>query len=190
MTSAHQIIKRCIIGGYASFLSMAAVCFLLHPQILDNYTYGISYFGSVPITMVPYYLGFAGTIACMLIVAWQLLRFGQRALPLQVGFALGSILMAGVAITSYSVSDTVFFIHLILCLGLVLNEAVLIFWIVLQKDASGLDYGLALLFAVTVIISVLPLIHDLTIIRSFPLRELIIFVCALGLAGRAALRIK
>lgn len=189
MLTVHQIIKRSAIGAYTSFLGMTAVCFLLYPEILDNYTYGISYFGSVPLTMIPYYLGFSGTIICLGIIAWQLLRFWPQILPLVVAFWLGTVLMIGVAATSYSTSDSVFLIHLIICIGLTLNELIIAFWIITRRRADSIDLILGLILATTVLVSVLPVVHDTPILRSFPLRELVVFSSALALTGRAALRV-
>jgi hypothetical protein len=70
MTAAF--IKRCLLGAGISFLSMAIVCILLYPEIFRHYEYGVSYFGSVSKTFVPYYLGFAATIIFTLLIARQL----------------------------------------------------------------------------------------------------------------------
>jgi len=187
--AVHQIIKRCIIGAYASFMGMTAICFLLYPEILDNYTYGISYFGSVPLTMIPYYLGFSGTIICLGVIAWQLLRFWPKVLPLVTAFWLGTAFMIGVAATSYSTSDSVFLVHLVICIGLTLNELIIAAWVITRRDTEMFDIFLALVLVITVLVSALPVVHNMAILRSFPLRELIVFSSALALTGRAALRV-
>jgi hypothetical protein len=189
MASTHLTIKRSIVGAYICFLGMTVLCTLLYPQIFDNYAYGISSFGSFSETMIPYYLGFAATIVCLVIIALQLGKCGPRAKPLRLGMWIGSILMAGIAATSYAQDGGAFLAHIIFAILLTLNQFVITLWIVMQKDAETLDYILAFVFGAVVLISILPLVHDIPALRSYPLREILVFICALGLSGRAALRL-
>jgi len=187
MNSMHATIKRCLIGAYASFLVATAICFLLYPSILDHCNYGISYFGSVRVTMLPYYLGLVGTIMCLVVIARQLHTIGRSAQPFSLGFWGAAILLGGVAATSYSVSHSVFVVHMVFDIVLILNQLAVTTWMLLYTKVAVLDYVLTSVLVVTVIISILPLIHHLPVIRSFPLREVVIFVCALALMGRPAL---
>lgn len=189
MQTAYATIRRGLVGSYVSFLTTIGLCTLLYPHIFDHYNYGISYFGAVTTTMIPYYLGLAVTIACLVIIAKQLRQFGQAVKPLQLAFWGAAIILFGVAVTSFSTSRGVFIAHAVLDVALVLNQLVITVWILAQKHSTTLDYILAVVLVGTVVISALPIIHHLPVIRSFPLREVIVFVCALALMGRAALRV-
>jgi hypothetical protein len=188
--SSHLRITRCIIGAYASFLGMAATCSLLYPQVFDHYAYGISTFGSVGRTAPFFILGFLGTIICMAVIAKELCKF-ERALPLRIALWAGIVFMAGILVTSvgaYSQWHSTYLVHVIFASMLAISQTFITLWAVQQKGATVLDYGLALGFIAIVIISILPLVGDIPGFRSYPLREALAFVCAMGLMGRASLR--
>src|SRR5690349_4757214 len=102
-------LKNYLLLAGISFLSMAAVCMLLYPDIFQHYEYGVSYFGSVGITAIPYYLGFALTILFTGLAAKALQSDGRKQLSL--AFWAFTICMVGIATTSYSINSAVYAVH-------------------------------------------------------------------------------
>ncbi len=189
MSSAHTLIKRSVIAAYCCFLGMVALCSSIFPRVFAYYNYGISTFGSIPKTMVVYYLGFAGTIGCLVVIAQSLRQYGQRARLLRSGFLVAAVCMAGIAGTSYSQSRAGLVVHWAFALVLAATEIVLLGWSVTQEHANFLDLIPAGIFVGIVIVSLLPVVGHIAGLRSFPLRETLAFVCALWVTGRAALRL-
>lgn len=188
MNSVRSTIKQYIIGAYASFLGMAAICSLIYPEVFDKYEYGLSTFGSVWPTIPLYYLGFAVTIACLIAIILKLRHLGKSTLFMRYMLGASSIFMAGIAITSYSQTRGIYLVHVGFAVLLAIVQLILTVWILKQKHIGALDYVLAAGFVAIVVISVLPIVRHIPIIRSFPLRETLAFICALGIIGRAALR--
>lgn len=191
MSGARLKIKRSIIGAYASFLGMATICSLIYPQVFKHYVYGISTFGSVSKTAAFFTLGFVGTIICMAVIANELRRFEQTLL-LRMALWAGTVLLAGILITSlgaYSQWHSTYLVHVVFASMLAVSQTLIAIWIIQQKGVTAIDYGLAIGFTVIVVISILPLVGDIPGFRSYPLREALAFACAMGLMGRASLRI-
>jgi len=183
---SYSFIKRCLIGAGISFWSMATICILLYPEVFQHYEYGVSYFGSVSATTIPYYLGFALTITFTLLVACRLWRISQ---PLSTAFWSLAVCMSGVAITSYSLNDMVYAIHWAFAIALTICILVTAFWLVKQGKLAWVDYLLIGLIFATVVISALPVIHHIPVIKIYIPRELLVFTSSLWLLGRAALKV-
>ena len=158
---------------------------LLHPQIFQHYDYGVSAFGSVPVTSIPYYFGFGITIFLTALTARRLQSANR---PLSVFFFAFAACMMGVAITSYSASDAVYAVHYGFVIALTICILAAIGWLVKQGGLTWLDYILMGLIIVTVVVSALPIVHSIPGVRVYIPRELTIFVCSLWLLGRSALK--
>lgn len=179
-------LKQYFIGAGASFLIMAAACILLLPEIFEHHEYGVSYFGSVSSTSIPYYVGFAVTITFVVLIAREL---QQASKPLSRIFWAVAVCMAGVAATSYSLNDTVYAIHWIFAITLTVCILAAIVSVVKQGGLTVLDYVLISLVVATVIISSLPVVNNIPGVKFYVPRELIVFICSLWLLGRAALNV-
>lgn len=162
---------------------MATICILLYPEVFQHYEYGVSYFGSVSATSMPYYLGFGVTITLTALVAQRLRPFNKTLSAFFYAFA-GC--MAGVAGTSYS--HTIYAIHWGFAIALTIFILAAIYWLIRQGSLVWLDYLLVMLVVATVVVSALPVVHDIPGVRMYIPRELIVFVCSLWLLGRVALR--
>lgn len=182
---ATLFIKRCLISAGISFVGMAAICILLYPQVFQHYEYGVSYFGSVSTTFIPYYLGFGVTIALIALVAGRLRRFNKT---LSVLFYIFAVCMTGVAVTSYSLNHAIYATHWGFAIALTIFILAAIYWLMRQGGLARLDYVLIALVVVTVVISALPIVHSIPGVRIYIPRELIVFVGSLWLLGRAALK--
>lgn len=178
--------RSCLIGAGISFLTMAIVCTLLYPEIFQHYEYGVSYFGSVSTTFIPYYLGFGLTITFVVLIARCLWSISK---PLSIAFYAFAFCMAGVAITSYSLNDTVYAIHWAFAIALTVCILTTIFWLLKQGGLGLIDYILICLIVITVAISSLPVIHNVPVVKVYIPRELLVFACSLWLLGRAALKV-
>lgn len=179
-------IKRCLLGTGISFLGMAIVCILLYPAVFQHYEYGLSYFGSISITFIPYYLGFTLTIIFTLLVARRLQELSR---PLSVAFYAFALFMTGVAVTSYSLSRVAYVIHWAFAVALTVCILVAIFWLLKQGNLTSTDYLLITTILVTVLVSALPIVQAIPIVKVYILREMLVFICSLWLLGRAVSRI-
>lgn len=175
-------IKRCLVGAGVSFLSMAAVCMLLYPEIFQHYEYGLSYFGSVPITFIPYYLGFGTTIILTVLVGW---RLRSCAKTLSAFFYTFAICMTGVAATSCSLNHAVYTIHWGFAIALTVCILATIYWLVKQGGLSRVDYVLIVVVITVIAISALPAVNNIPVVKVYILRELVVFAGSLWLLGRA-----
>lgn len=178
------LIKYCLVGAGVSFLAMAAICMMIYPEVFRHYDYGISYFGSVPSTLIPYYVGFTLTVTFVVLVAKRLWRIDR---PLSGAFWAIAIFMVCVAASSYTLSGFMYALHWVFAALLVACILVTIFWLVWRSGLSWLDYALASLVVCTVVISGLQVVHNIPIARAYIPRELLVFVCSLWLFGRTAL---
>ncbi|HTE22102.1 MAG TPA: hypothetical protein VK674_03600 [Candidatus Limnocylindria bacterium] len=183
--SASLFVKRCLIGAGISFVGTAAICILLYPEVFQHYEYGVSYFGSVSSTYIPYYFGFGITIILTALIGWRL-RLIKKSLSMF--FYAFAACMTGVAVTSYSLNHTVYATHWGFAIALTICILATIWWLIKQGGLARFDYILIVLIVTTVIISALPIVHSIPGVRVYIPRELIVFVCSLWLLGRAALK--
>ncbi len=178
-------IKPNLYGVAVSFLAMVAICIALYPQIFHNYEYGISEFGAVHRTLIPFFLGFAATVFFLVRVALLLRATDQL---LSRSFWWVAVCMGGIAVTSYPVDRIWYDLHWffvgMLTLGISLTMAMLI----KRHKVTQLDYLFIALFAAITVISILPVVHDIPGVREFIPRELIGFVCSFWMLGRGVAR--
>ena len=197
MASQSVVIRRCLMLASVSFLIMTVVCVLLQPQIFEHLDYGLTYFGSAPRTLIPYYTGFAIIVGCFTAIAHQLRSVERKFWPIEVIFWIAGLGMAGIALTSYiqAPSGVLFWVHGSILLLLVTCELAAAIWIIKQPGVTRLDYLLFAVLAAVYISTIIPSFLQLILHASlpslylYPLREITIFVCALGLTGRMALRV-
>lgn len=167
---------------------MAAICMLIYPDIFRHYEYGVSYFGSVGATAVPYYLGFALTILFTGLVAKKLQSAGRKQLSL--AFWAFTACMVGIAATSYSVNSAVYAIHWGFAIALTVCILGAIVGLTRRGGLALLDYVLISLIVTTVVVSTLPLVRSIPVVKIYIPREILVFVCSLWLMGRAALNVR
>lgn len=184
--SSRMFIKRCLIGAGISFLGMATICVLLYPQVFQHPDYGVSYFGSVHATFIPFYLGFALTITFIVLLAKRLTTLSK---PLSLAFWSFAVCMTGVAATSYSLNHTVYATHWGFAIALALCILTATIWLMARGRLKGLDYAVVSLIIGAIVISALPVVNDIPIVEFYIPRELLVFVCSLWLLGRSALKL-
>ena len=165
---------------------MAAFCILLYPQVFEHLNYGVSYFGSVRTTFIPFYLGFSLTITFTVLLAKRLAALSK---PLSLAFWSFAICMTGVAASSYSLNHTVYVTHWGFAIALAICILTATIWLLTCRRLVRLDYALAGLLIVTIVVSALPVINDLPIVKFYIPRELLVFICSLWLLGRASLKL-
>ena len=165
---------------------MAAISILLYPEVFQHYSYGVSYFGSVQLTFIPYYFGFGTTIILTVLVAWRLRPCNKT---LSTFFYTFAACMTGVAATSYSLSHAVYATHWGCAIALTVCILAAIYWLIKHGGLQRLDYILIVLVVGTVVVSALPFVNSIPVVKVYIPRELIVFTGALWLLGRAALRV-
>lgn len=178
-------ITWCLIAAAVSFVGMVAVCMALYPKVFQHLDNGVSYFGSVRATFIPYYLGFGLTITCIAVIAARLRRLDRA---LSAVFWSVVVCMSGVALTSYSLNHTVYALHWAFAIALALCILGACFWLVGRGNLAKLDYLLVGLIVTAIVISALPVVGHIPVVKVYIPRELLIFLCSLWLLGRAALK--
>jgi hypothetical protein len=177
-------IKRSLYGAGASFLAMVSVCVALYPHIFRNYQYGISEFGAIHRTVIPFFIGFAATVFFLARIAF-LLRTADKLLS--YSFYWAAFCMGGIAATSYPIDRLWYDLHWVFVGMLVLGILAAMGMLIKRRTTSGLDYLCMALFLATTFISILPVVHDIPGVRQFIPRELLGFVSSFWVLGRAAM---
>ena len=180
------MIKRNLYGAALSFLAMVAVCIALYPQVFRNYEFGISEFGAVHRTLIPFFLGFAATVFFLVQIA-LLLRTKDRLLGWS--FLWVALCMSGIAVTSYPIDRVWYDLHWFFVIMLTLGIVVTMVLLVKRRNVEWLDYLFMALFLIATVISILPIVHGIPGVREFIPRELLGFVSSFWVLARAALRV-
>ncbi len=163
------ITKRYFIGAAISFFGMVSLCLTIYPSILHNYQHGISQFGAIRTTQIPFFLGFAITAAFFGLISRHL-RVISRFLS--AVFLVATLCLICIAVTSYPINRFMYDLHWVFVILLIFDVVVAMTWHI-KKDLlpSWTDYMLAFIFMGTTIISILPIIHHIPFFRNFVLRE-------------------
>lgn len=177
-------IKRYLWAAALSFLGMVGICVLIHPSTLATYEYGISEFGAIRATQIPFFVGFVATATFFALVAWRLRadRF------LSIVFLLTAFYLIAIAATSYPVNRLWYDLHWCIVIALGFNVLITMARRAKSKSIDKTDYALAAIFIAVTIISFLPILRHIPVLRSFVLREVIGFISSFWFLGRTALR--
>jgi len=176
-------IKRYLWGAALSFMGMVGICILMHPGTLATYEFGISEFGAIRATQVPFFIGFAATAAFFSLIGWRLR--GDRFL--NTVFLITAFCLIGIAATSYPVNRLWYDLHWCIVIALGFNVLTAMVWRAKSRSISKADCVLAAIFIAITVISFLPILRHIPILRSFILREVIGFITSFWFLGRAAL---
>lgn len=179
-----QDIKHNLYGVGVSFFAMVAVCIALYPQVFRNYEYGVSEFGAIHRTLIPFFLGFAATVFFLVRTA-LLLRTKDRLLSWS--FLWAALCMSGIAVTSYPIDRAWYDLHWFFVIMLTLGILVTMVLLIRRHSVERLDYLLMALFLATTVISILPVVHDIPGVREFIPRELLGFISSFLVLGRGAI---
>lgn len=178
-------IRHYFFGAAICFLGMVGICVLVHPDVFRYYGYGVSEFGTIHDTLIPFFVGFAGTAFFLTLIALSLRPANKF---LSTIFLLVAATLCGIAITSYPFNRFTYQLHwcFVILLTLVISTEM-----ARQLRIAAMattDYVLVVIFFATTIVSILPIVRDIPIFRDFILRELLAFVSSFWFLGRAALR--
>jgi hypothetical protein len=181
-------VRRAFLAACVSFLVfMTALCMILKPQMFDHPHWGLSFFGSQRITLLPYYGGFLIVITSLAWVTRMLwpLKGGWR--PLRYIFLVATINAACVAATSTMQGSFLYWSHIYLAFLLFLIVLASDIWTLTRPGRDWKDYGA--LAIVTCGVTVIILSSDgLNILGIYYWGEVILFMGAFASLGRAALR--
>lgn len=144
-----------------SLFSSLAVCFLLVPKVIyDNR--GVSYFGNHHLTIVPYAIGLILTSYFMFKASVALPTKNKRVVLLSKVLKVMAVLLIGVLLTPYKISDTMYHIHVGVGSLLFSIQFFLIIWLVVNTPTSKSNrflLGTLLLGNVISMISLLPTVQ-------------------------------
>lgn len=175
-------IRRFFAGAAISFFTMVGLCLVIHPAILRDYQYGISQFGAIGATQIPFFVGFAMTAAFLGLIA---LKLRARSKFLSTIILVAVFCLLAIAITSYPINRLTYDLHWCFVIALILNICIVMIQHIRNGSSTKQDYILAFIFALTTIISILPLVHHIPVFRNFVLRETIIFASSFWFMSRA-----
>ncbi|HSX07738.1 MAG TPA: hypothetical protein VLG11_02495 [Candidatus Saccharimonadales bacterium] len=178
----HKSLKNYFRGAAICFLGMVIVCISLHPSVFKYYGYGISEFGAIHATVLPFFIGFAATIYFLIRIAITLKALSQF---LSTTFFVSAICLSGIAVTSSPMSRFTYDLHWWFAGTLTLNILMTMVWQLRRGMTKTLDHLLAAVFLVTVIVSLLPHAQAIPIFGDFILRESIGFIASFWFLMRA-----
>ena len=191
VNAAQRTILKYIFTACVSFLVlMTAVCMLLKPDLFNHPHWGLSYYGSEAVTVLPYYTGYAVVLFCLAGITRLLWRVKGDWRPLRVVFLVSTVLTALVAATSYMEwSAFVWWAHIWVCLALLLWVLGAEVWILTRSGRNWLDYAaLALLICGTVLIFLTSEWVGGGVLDGYYWAEVVLFFGSFACLGRAALR--
>lgn len=183
-----QSIRLAIGAATTSFLVlMTALCMLLRPEMFDHPHWGLSFFGSQRITLLPYYGGFLVVIGSLAWITRILWNVQGKWRPFRYIFCVATINTTLVALTSSMQGNLLYWSHIYLAFALMLVVLVADIWTLCMPGRSWRDYGS---FAIVLAgITLVVLSSDwLNILGIYYWGEVVLFVGAFMSLGSAALR--
>jgi len=143
MPAHHRAVRRYLIISLVSFIGSCAICISIRPDLFDHPDYGISFFGSIAKTLIPYVLGLLITAWCLRGIARELRPFPSTK-PLRGALLLSALLLVCIVLTPMALSPAVFWSHIAISAILGLTQIAMVVWILLRSDPGPIDYLLAL----------------------------------------------
>src|SRR4051812_12238671 len=89
MSSAYRRALTYMTTAYIVFMTSTIICILIRPDLFDHPDYGISFFGSIRATLLPYTVGLLTVAYCLWRVAQQLEQY-KKARGLRIGYRIGA----------------------------------------------------------------------------------------------------
>jgi hypothetical protein len=166
MRARWSAAQHLLLGQILFFSFLAVCCFLLfNGKVLD---YGISTFGTHPVTLVPYYLAFACAgwsihRACQALKQPPGLKWLRRALYLM------AIAMVGVAAIPYSLSAAMMALHDACSVIVFVVELAIGLWLTLKVMRGTWQTGLFVLQAASAMAAALSLIFLQIVYHPLPI---------------------
>lgn len=185
MTKAHQRIRRYLILAFTVFMGSSLICMLIRPDLFDHPDYGISFFGSIRATLVPYTLGLLTVVYCLWAIARELRPYPYARL-LRLGYLAGAACLLGIVLTPMALHPVVWWTHIGISFVLLVSQIVVSVWLLLHKEATWVDYLIGFFFFTGGIATVLSGTWP-GILGVYTLGELVVFTTSILLLGRAAL---
>lgn len=186
MTPAYRRVRMYLITAFTAFFAMSIICILIRPDLFDHPDYGLSFFGSIRNTLVPYIAGLLTIVYCLWAIARELRPFKQADVLRRI-YIVGAATMLGIVLTPMALHPVVWWTHIAIGFVLLFNLLFATAWILLRKGTPLLDYliGAALLASgtVTVLSGTWP-----GVLGVCALGEMGVFATGVLLLGRAALR--
>lgn len=172
-------------ASYVLFMNIA--CMLLQPQLFDHPHWGISYFGSLARTLLPYYGGIAIIIACLSSITYELRRTNKGWRFLYRAFWAVTGLTIYIALSSPMRGAFLWWSHIVVCFVLLLVALATEVRVLLKPGARWYEYvWMLLLIGGTVLLN---LSADwANVLGIYAWSEMILFVAVLLALGTAAVR--
>jgi hypothetical protein len=183
----HRAILRYAVISFASFIGSSTLCILIRPDLFDHPDYGLSFFGSIAKTVVPYALGLLTTSWCLWRIAHELTPFKDTK-PLRLALRFAAICLVGIVLTPMALAPAVFQTHLVISGLLALSQMVAVAWILCRTKAKLPDYLLGIAFYVSGVATILSGTWP-GILGVYAIGEIGIFISELAIISRAALRL-
>ena len=190
LSARRQIIAYIVIACASFLVLMTAACMVLDPGLFDHPHWGLSYYGSQRVTVLPYYVGYIIVLACLAQITRLLWRLNNRWRRLRMVFLVSAALTFLVAATSYMDWSTfVWWAHIYVCLALLLWVFGSEVWVMARPGRTLLDYAaLILLICGMVLIFLTSEWVGGGVLNGYYWAEVVLFLGAFACLGRAALR--
>jgi len=187
MSAAYRRVRAYLITACLVFMGSSIVCMLIRPDLFDHPDYGISFFGSIRATLVPYTLGLLTVVYCLWATAGELKAY-QHARGLRTGYLFGAACLLGITLTPMALNTFVWWTHIAISFILLVSQVAVTVWVLRQKHTTWIDYLIGAVFFGSGIATVLSGTWP-GILGVYAIGELIVFNSSILLLGRAALHI-
>ena len=187
MSEAYRRVRLYLITAWVTFMGSAVICMLIRPDLFDHPDYGLSFFGSIRATLVPYVIGLLTVAVCLWLIAKERTGY-KKARLLRIGYLFGAGCLAGIILTPMALHPVVWWTHIGVSLVLLVSQNVVTVWVLRQKDANWIDYLTGAVFFMSGIAMVLSGTWP-GILGVYAIGELFVFSSSIVLLGRAALRV-
>lgn len=186
--AARSRITRYLIAACAAYvLCMNIVCMLLQPQLFSHPHWGISYFGSLARTSIPYYGGFAIVVACLAGITYELRRTRQAWRFLYRTLWAVTLLAFGTAVTSSMHGAFLWWSHIVISFALTVVPVPALVVALRRPGTKWYEYACMALL-VTGVVTLNLSATWAGVLGLYAWAEMIIFIALLGSLGIAARR--
>lgn len=184
---AYKRVRTYLIVAFVVFMTSSFICMLIRPDLFEHPDYGLSFFGSIKKTIVPYMLGLLTVVYCLWSISKEI-KHAKHARPLHLGFVVGAGCLLGITLTPMALHPIVWWTHIAISVVLEISMISVVVWILLQKEATWIDYIIGALFFVAGVATFLSGTWP-GILGVAALGELVVFATSILLLGRAALHV-
>lgn len=126
----NKDVIRNLVYSRVAFFGAMTICIILSQQAITT-NQGLSYYGVTAQTLVPYAIGFLLSAYFVFRASFGLRKLGQEGKYVAIALRILAVLMIGVLVTPYAISERLYEIHVAISSLLFVVELLLAIWFVM-----------------------------------------------------------